>query len=431
MEQARITSPQGSQNTHVARGKTSAQGGDQGMGASAVGPGDFMSLLASMGDGSEVQFQDVSLETTEPAVVAADGAAMAAWQGGLLPWPLPEAGALMTAQIAARSVSLGNEGQMGSGVGAVADGLLGTGALPQDGLVAQTMLLDAAESRIHPADPAGTPGSLAAPPAGGGRRTVARAAVANGGQAIDLSAQAGAPVSGTKAAVAAQLVQATLAPQTAERREGGAAQRETGPSMAPEVTSTLMMQAPGLGESMPGGRSQAQGGEPGTQGPGVWAQTGEVQESQAAGVVEGFSGIADASMAATEDAVAEQVAFWVHQNIQNAELTVKHDGKPVEVSVSLSGNEAQVAFRSDQAQTRDLLEASVAQLREMLRQEGLELSGVSVGESGSQAGGSGPQQGHQGNPRNAQVVVPAGGAGVSSRGAGVNILTDRAVDIFV
>ena len=76
--------------------------------------------------------------------------------------------------------------------------------------------------------------------------------------------------------------------------------------------------------------------------------------------------------------VAEQVAFWVRQNIQNAEMTIQHEGQAVEVSVSLTGNEAHVAFGSDQAETRSPFDGSVAQLREMLRQEGLSLSGVTV-----------------------------------------------------
>lgn len=48
-----------------------------------------------------------------------------------------------------------------------------------------------------------------------------------------------------------------------------------------------------------------------------------------------------------EDRVAEQVAYWVNQKTQNAELTLQRDGHPVEVSVSLSGNEAHVSFRGD------------------------------------------------------------------------------------
>ncbi len=49
-----------------------------------------------------------------------------------------------------------------------------------------------------------------------------------------------------------------------------------------------------------------------------------------------------ARMAGAEEPMADQVAYWVNQNTQNAEMTLEHDGQPVQVSVSLSGNEAHV-----------------------------------------------------------------------------------------
>jgi flagellar hook-length control protein FliK len=128
--------------------------------------------------------------------------------------------------------------------------------------------------------------------------------------------------------------------------------------------------------------------------------------------------------------LAEQVAYWVSENLQNAELTVTHDGKPVEVSVSMSGKEAHIVFGSDQSETRDLLDASVAQLRDLLHGEGLTLSGMTVGESGARntnadSGGDSPR-GRQGT-RQAQVLVPTAEMGVSR----ARVLTDRAVDLFV
>ena len=66
----------------------------------------------------------------------------------------------------------------------------------------------------------------------------------------------------------------------------------------------------------------------------------------------------------------------------------------------------------------------------MLHQEGLVLSGVTVGDSGSQpSGDGGAQRGQRGEPRSAQVVVPAV-AGTRTRSGG-DVLSDRAVDIFV
>ncbi|WP_232829087.1 flagellar hook-length control protein FliK [Simplicispira lacusdiani] len=431
MEQARISSShQGSQATHAVRGKSSAQGADQG--AQAAGSGDFLSLLAALGDGGlqpplESPTDAVGSEALVDDPATADAAALAALQGGFLPWQLPDAMAQTTAEIAARSAGLGS---VRGGAEALADGMLGIGLLPQDGLVAQTALMDATtEARTDSADVAGVSGSTLAPPAGAGRRK-------NPGLAFgaDLAGAAGTPAvgaAGAKAQGAVQLPQgAAIQPQMGgERRDAMVASREASSPLAPELAA-LVPQVPGVAETMPGGRGLAQGGESGAREPGVWGQVGESHEPQGAGQVDGSDMFADPSMAPTEDAVAEQVAFWVHQNIQNAELTVKHDGKPVEVSVSLTGNEAHVAFRSDQAQTRDLLDASVSQLRDLLHQEGLVLSGVSVGDSSAQSREGGAQQGQREVPRNAQVTVPAV-AGAQQRSSGVDVLSDRAVDLFI
>ncbi|UCV01588.1 flagellar hook-length control protein FliK [Acidovorax radicis] len=134
----------------------------------------------------------------------------------------------------------------------------------------------------------------------------------------------------------------------------------------------------------------------------------------------------------TEEQVADQVAYWVNQKTQSAEMTLNRDGQPVEVSVSLSGNEAHVSFRSDQAETRALLDQSMAQLSDLLRSEGLVLSGMSVGTSaqgGSGASGEGGQSGGREGARHAQVVskAPAGSSSLV-RGA---VASERAVDIFV
>jgi len=124
------------------------------------------------------------------------------------------------------------------------------------------------------------------------------------------------------------------------------------------------------------------------------------------------------------------VAYWVNQKTQNAELTLNRDGQPVEVSVTLSGNEAHVSFRSDQPQTRELLDKSMAQLSELLRSEGLVLSGMSVGTSAGQRehGGGSDQPGQREGTRQARVTAaaPSGSAPLLRTGS-----TDRAVDVFV
>ncbi|QDL56065.1 flagellar hook-length control protein FliK [Rhodoferax aquaticus] len=103
--------------------------------------------------------------------------------------------------------------------------------------------------------------------------------------------------------------------------------------------------------------------------------------------------------------VPEQVKYWMSGDVQNAEM--KLDGiasTPVEVSISMQGNEAHVVFRTDEAQARNALETAGTQLKDMLMQEGLVLSGMSVGTSGSGASGSQERQGRQG-ARHATVPV--------------------------
>lgn len=440
MEQTRITGHQGAQGAHAAhaaRGKQSAQAAGQ-----SADPGGFLSLLTALGGGlqdplgPQSEVMDLGA-ANDPA--AADAAALAALQGGFLPWQAPDAipgaGVQATAALAGVQGLAGAQGLALSGVGVAAVTGPGAGLLPQNGLVAQTAMLDATlENQADDADAAGLQGGLQAPAAGGGRRMHSRGqGVALGG---DVAGAAHAQVvgkAGMKHQTESALTQGqgvAMQPQALERREAVATSREVAAPASQDVVAGLSALVSGATETAPAGRESGRGGEPGGREPGAWGQVGDSQELRAGAPADGSSAVADPAMVPTEDAVAEQVAFWVHQNIQNAELTVKHDGQPVEVSVSLTGNEAHVAFRSDQAQTRDLLDASVAQLRDMLHQEGLVLSGVTVGDSGSQpSGDGGAQRGQRGEPRSAQVVVPAV-AGTRTRSGG-DVLSDRAVDIFV
>ena len=139
--------------------------------------------------------------------------------------------------------------------------------------------------------------------------------------------------------------------------------------------------------------------------------------------------VSDTSQVRPEAAVAEQVNYWISQGIQNAELTFDGAGaQPVEVSISLSGNEAHVEFRTDQAEARDLLTGSASHLKDLLQQEGMVLSGLSVGSSGAGNAGArerrAPSEGRQSAASNAPgdpVIRPA--APIRASG--------RAVDLFV
>lgn len=187
----------------------------------------------------------------------------------------------------------------------------------------------------------------------------------------------------------------------------------------------LAGQGQGAGRGNEGGRGTSAGQNPDAQG--VYGLSGP--STDAATLAENpMFDLANALP--TEDSVAEQVSYWVHQNIQNAELTVEHDGHPVQVTVSLNGNEAHVSFTSDQNETRALLDASQAQLRALLESQGLVLSGMNVGESATQGQGNNPSGQRGGAPTDARTTTVEAHA-PTPRPRSADIISDKAVDIFV
>jgi len=131
----------------------------------------------------------------------------------------------------------------------------------------------------------------------------------------------------------------------------------------------------------------------------------------------------------TPEAVTEQVTYWVNQELQNAELTLEGVGhEPIEVSISLQGNEAHVAFRSDQASTRNMLEGAMSHLKDMLANHGLSLSGVSIGSSGT--GDQNPKEhknAHDG--RKTTLRVPSQEGSVTANRTSAH--GARVIDLFV
>jgi len=98
-----------------------------------------------------------------------------------------------------------------------------------------------------------------------------------------------------------------------------------------------------------------------------------------------FMPAVDAAMAATAlanpmtEQLMEQISWYLSQKTQGAQLTLDvPGGLPVSVSIQVQGNEAQIAFRSDQPEARQLLTQSLPHLRDMLGAEGLMLSGATV-----------------------------------------------------
>ena len=313
---------------------------------------------------------------------------------------------------------------------AVAQGELG------DSLVAQTVQMDAfavAEgavaaatvsmpaTRFHAAlSHRGAAGAWAG--AGGFLAAQERALGLGGTQAAaGPAALAGsdgaAATAGASSALWAQL-QGAQHGASADLREGGAA---LAAAVEESVGAVVAAALPARAQDQGQGQSQPQGG--------MLAAGSEVSAAEGALHPMGEASY-EAAMAAAEEALSEQVTYWVNQNMQKAQLTVEHDGGAVSVSVALQGNEAHVSLMADQAQARDLLDADQAQLRELLRQQGLDLAGLTVGLSAQRQGGEpqGQSSGQPADPRGG--AAPQDGPERTAR-VGLRVLTDRAVDLFV
>ena len=157
----------------------------------------------------------------------------------------------------------------------------------------------------------------------------------------------------------------------------------------------------------------------------AWGGTGRAVDGL---YVDSATPVADVS-ALTPEYVAEQVAYWVSNDVQNAEMKLQGFGdSPVEVRISMVGNEAHVAFRTDEAQARDALENASAHLKDMLQRDGVILSGVSVGTSGS-GGASGQNQ--QSRQEGQKGVVMVAAPATSEKRVWGTVQTGRALDLFV
>ena len=127
---------------------------------------------------------------------------------------------------------------------------------------------------------------------------------------------------------------------------------------------------------------------------------------------------------------AETVSFWVTQGVQKAELTLEGImGARVEVNISMDGAQAQIDFRTDQPQVREVLEGAALHLKDILHAEGLQLSGVSVGASQQDGAGARDQRA----PPNAKSIPIVVADAAPVRGAALTrtSTTGRSLDIFV
>lgn len=430
MEKNRISSPPPAQTAPAAptnRSKASAQAAPDEAGG---GAGGFLSLLSALGDSMEAPVDASALLSNvvdAELLPTDDGSQLGTDAGTLMAWLTSQTGVGQTAGDAAdlgqgaSTLTLAQGTNALTGLQEKSLASLQAELLPPGGLVAQTARLDGA------ADVRAQDGQN---PLVGSRRAFSRtsSALPSGLAGLSTAALAAGQrsVAGDKPLASPALAVAPVLPAAPERRDAVVALPRTASefnavpaqvAQAAAPTPDALASARSSGDrAMPGGVTEVWGGA--SAGP-------EASQS-----VETGAPVAEASQTAAEDALAEQVAFWVSENLQNAELTVTHDGKPVEVSVSMLGKEAHIVFGSDQSETRELLDASVAQLRDLLHSEGLTLSGMTVGESGARNpnsdGSSDTPRGRQGG-RQAQVMEPVVEMGAARR----QILTENAVDLFV
>jgi flagellar hook-length control protein FliK len=127
--------------------------------------------------------------------------------------------------------------------------------------------------------------------------------------------------------------------------------------------------------------------------------------------------------------IAEQVSYWISHDVRNADLKLKgFDDLPIDVHISMQGNDVQVDFWTDHAEIRDILRAAESHLKEMLARDGVVLAGVSVGTSRrDDQGQEGRQKQDSSRRQNVTLEVSSASVGATrpvSKSGG-------AIDVFV
>lgn len=397
---------------------TQAGGSGHGAGkAQAAIPGDFASLLMGL-DGEALVPQEALSDADAAVLTALPGATDAAVDPAALPLDpaMPAAG---LPQLAVPATAVAQAPLQGLALGAPAAGEA-TSALP-------TVAAGRAESRT-------TAGELSAAAEASSRQSDASAL-----------ADAAAPAPATADEVQPLLRQAVLAQRMAQHRsqatevEVQASKERRGDDMAARLGWRISEQlapagspflAAGLGESglRPLERRSERSGPRIGGGEAGWSGV-----AQPEGARMDVPTVAPDGGLTTEMRVAEQVSYWIGRGAQNAELEVEGLGEgPVKVSIELQGQEARVEFRADQAQTRQVLQDAMPHLRELLEREGLVLSGMSVGTSGSERGDAGQSgQGRQGGRQGQAGVPELPAVALVAATNRATPLSGRSVDLFV
>lgn len=152
--------------------------------------------------------------------------------------------------------------------------------------------------------------------------------------------------------------------------------------------------------------------------------------------VDASGAAASADGAGMAERMVEQVSWWLSQKTQGAEMTLDMaNGQSVSVSVQVQGNEAQVAFRSDQADMRQLLTQAESQLKDLLGGQGLTLAGMSVGTQSGNAGQAQQQQSSSDGRRDAhssgRSAVAVAPDVARPAGIGMRAPSGRSLDLYV
>ncbi|WPB57783.1 flagellar hook-length control protein FliK [Xylophilus sp. GOD-11R] len=399
--------------------------------ATAAGANDapaagFLSLLGAVSDGSDLL--DPAALTLDGAVddgtalsgqtlardAAEDGtddaSTLAAWSGWLqMPVVVPPTTPTTPATGAAPGVSTTLADTTGKPAGLrslAADGFKADSASPV-ATTASTVATEVAQSTsANPAAAGKAPIAAdaarpAAPPAGaqalrvGSLSAVAAASRAHAAATADaLSAQVNSiSVGGTAAVTDPDGRSARGTASTLSLGDGGQGRWSSMLSdivRAPAESATGGFGENGAQSQHHGADAQARGGEGlGTTAAG-FGQTAAGTDGGAFSAASAPTPGADMPMAGTANVLTQDE--WLaattpsleSQGLQTAELTVDAFGAPVDVRISLSGADAEVSFQTDQADTRAALGGAVSELQNLLQQEGLVLSGVTVGGSGAQ-----------------------------------------------
>lgn len=285
---------------------------------------------------------------------------------------------------------------------------------------------------------------------------------------LSATAQAQMPAARSAAASAASASAAVPAPAWAAqgsdmvwRRTGGASTeslQQAGAAHLAGMRSTVTLNerfgnlaaggefgAVALREA--GGAAQASGQGSGVPGGGPGASL-SVGEAGAAGTASGdhaddaHTGEQDGQGSDASDAAAEteaegnQISHWGTQNLRHASLRVGQAGEDaIDIQLSVKGQEAQIDFRTDNAEARASLENSADEsLSELLQRSGIQLAGVSVGSQG-QASGRNASSGDPGAPRAARSPSAVAGAAEQQptmpRSAPLRADGSRPLDLFV